>query len=64
MVFSLASFPTASRARVGRLELAHATLETPAFMPCASLAVARALDSADLEAAGVQILCADSGSTG
>lgn len=52
----LATEPT-SRARLGRLHLAHATVDTPLFMPCASLAVVRACDSADLEAVGVQTLC-------
>jgi queuine tRNA-ribosyltransferase len=49
----------AGPARLGRLHLAHATVETPAFMPCASLGVARALDTADLEGAGVAMLCAN-----
>ncbi len=46
-----------TRARLGSLELTHAAIPTPAFMPCASLAVARACDSADLQAAGAQMLC-------
>ncbi len=42
-------------ARCGVLETAHGPLTTPAFMPCASRAVIRALDSADLAATGLQI---------
>lgn len=46
-------------ARLGRLHLAHATVDTPAFMPCGSLGVVRALDTADLEGAGVTMVCAN-----
>jgi len=57
MRFSIIATDTKSKARVARLELAHATLETPLFMPCATLAVVRACDTADLEATGVQMIC-------
>jgi queuine tRNA-ribosyltransferase len=52
-------YQSAGAARLGRLYLAHATVDTPAFMPCASLGVARALDTADLENTGVAMLCAN-----
>jgi len=42
-------------ARCGVLETAHGPLDTPAFMPCASRGLIRALDTADLESTGLQI---------
>lgn len=42
-------------ARCGVLQTAHGPLATPAFMPCASRAVIRALDTADLEGTGLEI---------
>ncbi|MBI5835572.1 MAG: tRNA guanosine(34) transglycosylase Tgt [Armatimonadetes bacterium] len=38
------------------LDLAHGSLQLPAFLPDATLGVVRAVDSADLEACGVQAL--------
>ena len=38
--FSVAN--TSERARAGRLTMTHGTVETPVFMPCASLAVFKA----------------------
>ena len=49
MQFTLLAKDNASRARLGELRLAHATVRTPLFMPCASLAVVRACDTADIE---------------
>src|SRR5579884_3292480 len=40
--------------RNGVLSLAHGALRLPAFLPDATLGVVRAVDSADLEAAGIQ----------
>ncbi|NSW58361.1 MAG: tRNA guanosine(34) transglycosylase Tgt [Armatimonadetes bacterium] len=57
MHFTLLAKDNASRARLGELRLAHATVRTPLFMPCASLAVVRACDTADIEQLGVQMLC-------
>ncbi|MBP8953134.1 MAG: tRNA guanosine(34) transglycosylase Tgt [Armatimonadetes bacterium] len=57
MQFTLLAKDNASRARLGELRLAHATVRTPLFMPCASLAVVRACDTADIEQLGVQMLC-------
>ena len=57
MTFSVLTTSSPSKARLGKLAFAHATIDTPAFMPCASLGVLRACDTADLEAAGVQMLC-------
>ena len=37
-----------------QIELAHGTLSLPAFLPDATLGVVRAVDSADLEAAGIE----------
>jgi queuine tRNA-ribosyltransferase len=55
--YELLNDPAPGAARLGRLHLTHAVVQTPAFMPCASLGVARALDTADLEAAGAAMLC-------
>ena len=57
MHFALLYSDPNTRARLGCLELAHATVETPAFMPCASLGVLRACDTQDLESTGTQMLC-------
>lgn len=43
-------------ARCGELTTTHGPVQTPAFMPCASHAVIRALDSADLATCGLQVL--------
>jgi queuine tRNA-ribosyltransferase len=59
MHFELTYRDPKTKARRGLLKLAHATVETPAFMPCASLGLVRACDTADLESVGVQILCAN-----
>lgn len=59
MTFTLLCEDRMTRARRGELALTHATIQTPAFMPCASLAVARACDTADLEGVGVQMVCSN-----
>jgi queuine tRNA-ribosyltransferase len=47
------------RARLGRLELPHGVVETPQFMPVGTNATVKALDPADLEAAGASIVLAN-----
>lgn len=53
--FTLTTRDLTGPARCGVLQTAHGPLFTPAFMPCASRAVIRALDSTDLAATGLQI---------
>lgn len=48
-----------TRARLGRLELAHGVVETPQFMPVGTNATVKALDPADLRAAGATIILAN-----
>ena len=48
-----------TRARAGRLELAHGNVETPAFMPVGTNATVKALHPDDLEEAGAQIILAN-----
>ena len=43
-------------ARVGQLTLSHGTVETPVFMPCASLATVKACPAHVVEATGVKML--------
>jgi queuine tRNA-ribosyltransferase len=49
----------ATRARVGRLELPHGTVETPAFMPVGTNATVKALHPDDLDEVGAQIILAN-----
>ncbi len=48
-----------TRARVGRLELAHGTVETPMFMPVGTNATVKALHPDDLDEVGAQIILAN-----
>jgi queuine tRNA-ribosyltransferase len=48
-----------TRARRGRLELPHGVVETPQFMPVGTNATVKALDPADLRAAGASMLLAN-----
>src|SRR3954467_10615715 len=48
-----------TRARLGRLELAHGVVETPQFMPVGTNATVKALDPDDLTAAGASIVLAN-----
>jgi len=48
-----------TRARLGRLKLAHGVVETPQFMPVGTNATVKALDPADLRAAGATIILAN-----
>jgi queuine tRNA-ribosyltransferase len=45
-----------TRARVGRLELAHGVVETPQFMPVGTNATVKALDPADIRSTGASII--------
>jgi queuine tRNA-ribosyltransferase len=47
---------TSGAARRGSLELAHGTIETPAFMPVGTLATVKGLAPRDLREAGAQIV--------
>jgi queuine tRNA-ribosyltransferase len=48
-----------TRARVGRLELSHGTVETPIFMPVGTNATVKALHPDDLDEVGAQIILAN-----
>ncbi len=48
-----------SRARLGRLKLAHGVVETPQFMPVGTNATVKALDPDDLVATGASIILAN-----
>jgi queuine tRNA-ribosyltransferase len=48
-----------TRARVGRLELPHGTVETPIFMPVGTNATVKALHPDDLDEVGAQIILAN-----
>jgi queuine tRNA-ribosyltransferase len=48
-----------TRARLGRLTLAHGVVDTPQFMPVGTNATVKALDPDDLEAAGATIVLAN-----
>ncbi|HYQ99883.1 MAG TPA: tRNA guanosine(34) transglycosylase Tgt [Casimicrobiaceae bacterium] len=54
MKFSLLA--TAGRARRGRLELAHGTVETPVFMPVGTYGTVKAMTPRELEEVGAQIV--------
>ncbi|MBI2776033.1 MAG: tRNA guanosine(34) transglycosylase Tgt [Chloroflexi bacterium] len=48
-----------TRARLGRLDLPHGSVDTPQFMPVGTNATVKALDPSDLEAAGASIILAN-----
>ncbi|HEY8437934.1 MAG TPA: tRNA-guanine transglycosylase, partial [Candidatus Limnocylindrales bacterium] len=48
-----------TRARVGRLELTHGTVETPQFMPVGTNATVKALHPDDLRDVGASIVLAN-----
>jgi queuine tRNA-ribosyltransferase len=48
-----------TRARLGRLQLAHGVVETPQFMPVGTNATVKALDPDDLDAVGASIVLAN-----
>lgn len=48
-----------SSARIGQLETAHGTIETPVFMPVGTVGVVRSLTPADVRSVGGQIVLAN-----
>jgi queuine tRNA-ribosyltransferase len=56
MAFSFSISHTDGRARRGRIETAHGTIETPAFMPVGTQGAVKALTHRQLEEAGVEII--------
>ncbi len=50
---------TDGAARLGRLELAHGTVETPAFMPVGTYGAVKAMSPAELAALGAEIVLAN-----
>jgi queuine tRNA-ribosyltransferase len=57
--FSFTVEATAGAARAGLLQTPHGPVATPAFMPVGTLATVKALDPAELRAAGTQMLLAN-----
>ena len=56
MEFEIVARDPNSAARTGRLQTAHGTVQTPAFMPCASQAVVKACAPHDVADVGIQLL--------
>lgn len=54
--FTLLKEDRATRARRGRLQTAHGTIETPIFMPVGTQATVKALTPRQLEEAGAQVI--------
>jgi len=54
--FELAAVDTATRARLGRLELPHGAVRTPAFMPVGTQGAVKALTPEELAAAGTEMM--------
>ena len=59
MKFELLGTDPATRARRGRLHLAHGVVETPVFMPVGTNATVKALDPDDLDEVGASIILAN-----
>lgn len=57
--FEVTATSAGSRARAGRLTLAHGVVETPQFMPVGTNATVKALHPDDLRAAGASIILAN-----
>ncbi|HEY2932587.1 MAG TPA: tRNA guanosine(34) transglycosylase Tgt [Acidobacteriota bacterium] len=57
--FDFLTADSQSRARLGRLTLAHGTVETPVFMPVGTAATVKALPHEYLESFGTQIILAN-----
>ncbi len=57
--FTLLHCGTKSRARRGRLELPHGTVETPAFMPVGTAATIKSVLPRDVEATGAEMVLAN-----
>jgi queuine tRNA-ribosyltransferase len=56
MKFEVSAHDPASGVRTGKLTTAHGILQTPAFIPSASLATVKACSSEDVAGTGVQII--------
>ena len=56
MSFQLLTTDSKTRARRGRLVTQHGTIETPVFMPVGTQATVKAMDPAELESIGAQII--------
>jgi len=56
MNFQITAYDSASSARCGVLSAPNGSIETPAFMPCASRAVVRACSPQDVAAVGIQMV--------
>lgn len=56
LTFTLLGKDPDSRARRGRIETAHGTIETPTFMPVGTFGAVRTLAHGDLEDCGVRII--------
>jgi queuine tRNA-ribosyltransferase len=54
--FTLLKTDTESKARLGRLDLPHGTVETPIFMPVGTQGAVKTLHPDDLDALGAQII--------
>src|SRR5690242_21464556 len=59
MGFSFGIEARESRARAGRFGTPHGDVDTPAFMAVGTLATVKALDPAELEAMGAQMILAN-----
>jgi queuine tRNA-ribosyltransferase len=57
--FSFDVLATSGRARAGILSTPHGPVETPAFMPVGTLGTVKALDPAELQRSGVEMLLAN-----
>ena len=57
--FQVLAADAKNRARVGRIDTPHGSLQTPAFIFCATKATIKAASTADLEAANVDIILAN-----
>ena len=57
--FEVLAADAKNRARVGRIDTPHGSLQTPAFIFCATKATIKAASTADLEAANVDIILAN-----
>jgi queuine tRNA-ribosyltransferase len=57
--FTLEPTDSTTRARAGQLRTAHGAVRTPAFMPVGTAGAVKTLSPADLEAAGAEIILAN-----
>jgi len=57
--FEVVAEDRASRARLGRLVTPHGVIQTPAFMPVASLATVKAVSPRELDELGAQVVLAN-----